>query len=265
MSLPRWQSLTTVEVQHLARRDPVAILPVGAIEQHGPHLPLSTDLDIALGLIEGATRYLPEDPPAVVLPPQVVGASLEHARFVGTLHLDHRELTELIVALGASVARAGIKRLLLCNTHGGNLPAIDAAGLALRDQLGQLVVKASYFLSDPPDDVDWPSSEWRHGLHGGAVETAMMLHLHPEQVRRDEVRATRSLGEDLERSLRRVGPEEAGTAFSWLAGDLSRTGVAGNAKLATADVGARLVDHYSRILADAIQDAKDFPLERLVQ
>ena len=264
MSLPGWQSLTTVEVQHLTSRDPVAILPVGAIEQHGPHLPLSTDLDIALGLIEGASHHLPDDTPAVVLPPQVVGASLEHARFDGTLHLGPAELTKVIVALGASVARAGIRRLLLCNTHGGNLPAIDAAGLALRDQLGQLVVKASYFLSDPPDDVDWPSSEWRHGLHGGAVETAMMLHLHPKEVRLDEIGATGSLGEDLERSLRRVGPEEPGSAFSWLAGDLSRTGVVGNATLATADVGARLVDHYSRILADAIQDAKDFPLERLV-
>ena len=264
MPLPRWQDLTTDEVQQLARRDPVVILPVGAIEQHGPHLPLSTDIDIAVGLIECASRHLSEDLPVAVLPPQVVGASHEHARFDGTLTLGPNELADVILALGASIVRSGIRRLVLSNTHGGNVPAIDTAGLALRDQFGQLVVKTSYFLSDPPEDIDLPSSEWRHGWHGGAVETAIMLHLHPERVRRQQIQDTRSLGQDLERLLRRVGPETGGAAFSWLAGDLSPVGVTGNATLATAELGGRLLDYYGRILADAVQDAKDFPLERLV-
>ena len=264
MSLLRWQSLTTTDVRHLASQDPVIVLPVAAIEQHGPHLPLSTDVDIALGLIDSAGGHLPAGLPLAVLPPQLIGTSHEHIRFDGTLSLGPSELCEVIVALGASVARSGIRRLVVCNTHGGNLRAIDAAAVTLRDRLAQLVIKVSYFLAAPPDDVDLPEAEWRHGLHGGAVETAMMLHLCQTRVRTKEIRSTRSLGEELETSMRRVGPESPGASFAWLAGDLSATGVTGNAKLATADLGSRLVEHYSQLLADAIQDARDFPLERLV-
>ncbi len=264
MSLLQWQSLTTDDVRQLASRDPVVILPVAAVEQHGAHLPLSTDIDIAMGLIDCAGQRLPDDVPAVVLPAQVVGASQEHSRFDGTLSLPSSELSDLIVALGSSVGRSGIRRLVLCNTHGGNLGAIDAAALILRDRFAQLVVKVNYFLSEPPTDVPWPASEWRHGLHGGALETAMMLHLHPDRVRSGEMRETPSLQQDLEGSLRRVGPEVAGASFAWLAGDLSPTGVVGDATLATAAIGARLVEYYGRILFEAIQDAREFPLERLV-
>ena len=263
MSLPTWESLTTDDVRQLAGRDPVVILPVGAIEQHGPHLPLSTDLDIALTLVERAARLLPDDLPAAVLPAQTVGASGEHDRFEGTLSLGPNELADVIVALGTSIARSGIRRLVLCNSHGGNLRALDAAALTLRSQFNQLVVKVSYFLAEPPSGIDLPVAEWRHGLHGGAVETAMMLHVRPEAVRTNEIRSTRSLGEDLEIALRRLGPESPGVSFAWIAGDLSETGVTGDASLATAALGKRLVDHYGQLLADAIQDARDFPLDRL--
>ena len=258
-----WQSMTTVEAQGLAERDPVAILPLAAIEQHGPHLPLSTDLEIGMGLLASAFHHLPDDFPAWVLPPQAVGCSREHLRFAGTVSVDPELLSRVIHQHGVAVARCGVRRLVLSNSHGGNRQALDAAGLRLREEQQLLVVKANYFELPCPDDVELPDSEWRHGLHGGTVETAMMLHLRPDLVRTAEARDARSLGEELEGTLRRLSPEGA-VSFSWLAHDLNRSGVTGDASQADATTGKRLVAHYGEALADVIRDTRAFPLERLV-
>ena len=259
----QWQSLTTLEARGLATRDPVVILPLAAIEQHGSHLPLSTDLDIGMGILATAFRHLPDDFPAWVLPPQAVGASREHTRFAGTVSLDPELLGRVIHEHGVALARCGVRRLVLSNSHGGNRYALDAAGVKLRDEQGLLVVKANYFLFPRPDGIDLPDSEWRHGLHGGAVETAMMLHLRPDLVRTERIPDARSLGEDLEGHLHHVSPDGDAAAFSWLADDLNRSGVAGNARLADASKGERLVGYYGKALANVIRDARTFPLERL--
>jgi creatinine amidohydrolase len=256
-----WHSLTTVEAGALEEKDPVAILPLAAVEQHGPHLPLSTDLDIGLGILAAAFRALPADFPAWVLPPQAVGCSREHTAFPGTLSLEPEALAGLIEDAGDALAACGVGRLVLFNSHGGNRHALEVAGLRLREEHGMLVVKASWFRFPKPEGVELPESEWRHGLHGGAVETAMMMHLAPEQVRKAHVKKVRSLGEDLENSLTHVGPE--GTApFAWLADDLSSAGVVGDATLADPRMGERLVTHYGAVLAEVIRDARAFPLDR---
>lgn len=257
-----WQTLTTDEVAAMAPSDPVAILPLAAIEQHGPHLPLSTDLDIGLGLLEAAYGHLDDDVEAWVLPPIAVGTSDEHAYAPGTLGLSQGQLIESIRSHGAALARSGVRRLVLANSHGGNRHAMDAAGLALRDDHRMLVVKASYFRFARPADVELPDGEWRHGLHGGAVETAMMMHLRPDLVRQGAVERFPSLGEELESIMRRLGPEGE-ASFSWLARDLNPQGVAGDATLATESLGAQLVRHYARALAEVIVDAGSFPLDRL--
>jgi len=262
-SIRQWQSLTTADAGHAAARDPVVILPLAAIEQHGPHLPLSTDLDIGMGLLASAFGHLPDDFPAWVLPPQAVGASLEHVRFPGTLSLDPELLSSVICQYGVALSRCGIRRLLLSNSHGGNRAALDAAGLWLREERGLLVVKASYFDFPRPAVLDLPESEWRHGLHGGAVETAMMLHLRPDLVRLSEIADAPTLGHELDETLRRLRPEGA-VSFSWLAGDLNRSGAFGNALRADAVMGEHLVAHFGAVLADAIRDAGAFPLDRLV-
>jgi creatinine amidohydrolase len=262
-SIPQWQSMTTADARRAARRDPVVILPLAAIEQHGPHLPLSTDLDIGMGLLASAFRHLPDDFPAWVLPPQAVGSSREHVRFPGTVSLDPELLSGVICQYGAALSRCGIRRLLISNSHGGNRAALDVAGLRLREEQGLLVVKVHYFDFPRPETADLPDSEWRHGLHGGAVETAMMLHLRPDLVRTGEIGDARPLGEELEGMMQRLRPEGA-VSFSWLAGDLNRSGVAGNALRADAVMGERLVAHYGEALADAIRDARAFPLDRLV-
>lgn len=258
-----WQSLTTVDAGAIELSDPVVVLPIAAIEQHGPHLPLSTDLDIGLGLLSEAFRRLPADFPAWALPPQAIGCSREHARFPGTLSLEPDQLSTLIEEAGDALAQIGVRRIVLSNSHGGNQPALETAGLRLRDELGMLVVHASWFRFPPPEDVGLPEGEWRHGLHGGAVETAMMMHLQPDLVRTSKVARARSLGEELEETLRRVAPDGS-ASFSWLAGDLNPDGVVGDATLADADLGARLVSHYGAVLADVIEDARAFPLDRLV-
>ena len=257
-----WQSLTTVETTALAARDPVVVLPVAAVEQHGPHLPLSTDLEIGLGLLAEAFRRLPHDLPACSLPPQAVGASGEHRRFAGTLSLSPEVLVESLVETGAAVGGAGVRRLVVSNSHGGNLSAVDIAARRLREEHDLLVVKTSWFDGPRPDGADLPDEEWRYGLHGGAVETAMMRHLRPDLVRLDAVQRFRSLDEDLSGTLQQVAAE-GGASFAWLAGDLNRQGVAGDATLGTAELGADLVAHYGQVLAEVIQDARRFPLDRL--
>ena len=261
-TLPRWDALTTEEVRELGARDPVVVLPLAAVEQHGAHLPLSTDFLIGMGLLERAVAQLPPDVPVRVLPAQAVGTSLEHDRFPGTLTLEPELVGEILYRYGRAVARAGVRRLVLSNSHGGNRDVLHSAALRLREEHGLLVVKCTYFRLARPEGVDLPEEEWRHGFHGGAVETAMMLHLHPELVRTEALPAASSLGLELADRLRRVAPEGE-ASFAWLAGDLHPGGTVGNARLADAEMGRRLVDGYAAALADVIRDARDFPLDRL--
>lgn len=259
---PRWQDLTAPEMHAFSARDPVVILPLAAIEQHGPHLPLSTDLDIGLGLLEVAAARLGDSCAVLVLPAMAIGTSMEHEAFPGTLSLDPETALALIERYGAAVARIGARRLLLCNSHGGNTQVMDLAGLRMRRDHGLLVVKCSYFRFPPPEDLDLPSGELRHGLHGGAIETAMMLHLAPGSVRVEQCADNVSVGYRLEREMARLGPEGE-APFAWMTQDLHVDGAVGNALLADAGLGARLVAHYGAAIAEVIRDAAAFPLDLL--
>lgn len=261
-TLPHWHSLTTTEMRDVVATDPVAVLPLAAVEQHGPHLPLDTDCVIGEGLLMEAFRQLPPDFPARVLPAITVGASSEHAAFPGTLSLEPETLIECLCAQGRAVAAAGVRRLVLSNSHGGNRAAMDVAALRLRRECGLLVVKANYFRFPPPEPPVLDAGELRHGLHGGAMETAMMLHLAPDAVRTERLVHAVSLGETLERDCRYLGPEGAG-AFAWLAEDLNSAGVAGDAGSADTETGGLLVAHYGGVLAALIEDARRFPLNAL--
>ncbi len=240
----------------------VVVLPLAATEQHGPHLPATTDADIGRGILDAALAELPDGFDVRVQPMLEVGASEEHRSFPETRSVSATELVDTLVRIGGEVADSGARRLVMANSHGGNRFAMDAAGLLLRRRHGLLVVKASWFRFPAPTDAGLPEAEWRHGLHGGAVETAMMLHLRPDRVRADAVADFPSLGVELARTLRRLEPEGQ-ASFAWLAEDLHASGVTGNAGLATAELGARLVAHYGAALADVIRDACDFPLDRL--
>lgn len=257
-----WDGLTASERKVAADADPVVVLPLGATEQHGPHLPPTTDTEIAEGILAEALALLEPDLPVYRLPTRAVGASLEHTPHPDTRSVPAAELEESLVAEGTALARAGVRRLVLFNAHGGNKSVVDTAALRLRAGEGILVVKASYFRFPRPEGLPFPASEWTHGLHGGAVETAMMLHLRPAAVRREALRPFPSLGEELAGALRWVAPEGP-APFAWMAGDLNKDGVTGDATLADAETGSRLVAHYAAVLAEVIRDTARFPVERL--
>lgn len=253
-----WQDLTATEIQRCVSDRTVALLPLGAIEQHGPHLPLSTDLDIALGLTRAAAARLPADAPLLILPPVAIGLSLEHSRFPGTLSLEPETAIASLVQIGESVAAAGIKRLLFFNSHGGNRQVIDLAALKLRAKLGLLVVKANYFRFSPPEHL-LCSQELRHGLHGGTLETAMMLHLFPDKVRQSQLRDNDSLGTRMEQTFTQLGPEAA-ASFAWMGQDLNARGVVGRAAEASPKLGAELVAHFAEALVQTIDETARFDL-----
>lgn len=263
-ALTRWQDLTTEAVAEHARRDPVVVLPMAAIEQHGPHLPLDTDLRIGMGLLDATAARLSDTSGVLVLPPMAIATSAEHCRFAGTLSLTPETALAVLRETGAAVARSGFHRLLLANSHGGNTAIMELAALDLRREHTLLVTKHHYFLQPLPQTLDIPERERRHGLHGGLVETAMMRVLAPDLTHMDRARDARSLGEDLDGVTDRLGPTGE-TAFAWLADDLNPCGVVGAADRATPELGQALIDHYAEGLARAIRDTAAFPLERLAR
>ncbi|MGQ7242288.1 creatininase family protein [Salinicola sp. V024] len=261
MSVHHWQDLTTTELAGLVDDSTVAVLPLAAIEQHGGHLPLSTDLDIGLGLLEAATEQLEAGQTVIVLPPLALGSSLEHTAFAGTLSLMPETAIRVIESLGEAVHRAGIRRLVLFNSHGGNKAVIDLAALQLRAAHAMLVVKANYFRFAPPAQA-LPAEELRHGLHGGALETSMMLYLAPHKVRAEHLADAVSAGQLQEQAGSTLGPEgDAG--YAWMAQDLHPSGVTGNATLADVEIGRRLVSHFADRLARIIEETGRFDLATL--
>lgn len=247
--MPRrnWSDMSSVEVAALDAARVIAVLPVAAIEQHGPHLPLSVDADINAGILAQALDQTPEALPVTVLPPLTIGKSDEHADFAGTLTLRAETLLRTLADIGDSLARAGLRKLLLFNSHGGQPQVLQIAAQDLRRRHAMFAVCAnSYDLADAEDL--FPRDERKHGIHGGAIETSMMLHLRPDLVRMDEARDFVSANLARERERTELWP--AGAArFAWMAQDLNPAGAIGNATLADAAKGAKLVARAATRLA----------------
>ena len=187
MTVRHWQDLTTADFDADAMAHAVAVLPAGAVEQHGPHLPLGTDVLIARALAEAAAALLPGDVTALLLPDSAVGWSAEHREFPGTLTVSPETLIAAWCDIGTSLAHAGVRRLLIVNAHGGNVPVMDIAARQLRADHGMRVAALSWFDFGLPDGVMDPADA-AHDIHGGLLETSMMLHLHPDLVRMDQAR-----------------------------------------------------------------------------
>ncbi|GEN28368.1 creatininase [Halovibrio variabilis] len=249
-----WQTLTAPQLADFAQRDPVAVLVLGAIEQHGTHLPLATDLMIGEGLQAAMLEVLDPDLNVICLPPIAVGASDEHVSFPGTLSLPAPLAIATLEAYGDSLARAGIRRLVLLNSHGGNKAVMDLAGLTLRRRHGMRVVKATYTRL-PALEGAIDADELRYGLHGGLLETAMMRYLAPSLVQLDDYTAAPTAAPQ---DAALVSAEGA-AAFAWLAEDLSPHGVAGDATHASAELGEQLVQHYARQLAAVVAETAHLP------
>ncbi len=257
----RWAEMRAPDFLSPETASWIAVLPVAAVEQHGPHLPLSTDTTIAEGQVARVIELLPEELPAVFLPVQTVGKSDEHILSPGTLTLDWDTVTRVWIEIGDAVARAGLKKLVIVTSHGGNVPIMDIVARELRRRHGMLAVATSWLRFGQPDGL-YPQGERAYGIHGGDIETSLMLHLAPDLVDMGAASDFRTLQLELLESakhLRAHGPAQ----FGWMMQDLNADGAAGNAAAATAEKGRASLDHAARGFVELLADVHAFPMERL--
>ena len=238
----------------------VAVLPIAAIEQHGPHLPVAVDAAINEGVVAATLAALPPETPVLVLPAQAVGCSVEHIRFPGTLTATPETLLALWTEIGQSVARAGVRRLLLLNSHGGQPQLADIVCRRLRGTARMFAATAMWSRLGRPPGVELAPEEARDGIHGGLVETAVMLHLCPELVRMQHAQWFRSRWLEHETPGSKLMPEGV-TGFGWETQDLNPHGALGDAAAATAELGARFVATAAGHLARLIQDIAALDVE----
>lgn len=264
-----WADLTTRQFA-LLRDAPdleqlVALLPVGATEQHGPHLPLSVDSDLVEAIVTGALPLLPPDLPVLVLPTQRIGKSNEHARFPGTLSLGAETLIRLWTDIGEAVAATGIRKLLLFNAHGGQVGMMDIVARDLRARLDLIVYFSNWYDLPIPEAVMAPfdAAERRFGVHAGDVETSMMLALGLARVDMEQARDFMSTSKMRAAEFPILGNGRS-AKLAWQMQDLNPMGAAGNAAAASADKGRALLDAAAQQLALLLAELSRLPLSTLV-
>lgn len=262
VSLPRyWSQLTTRDFAALDVAATVAVLPLGATEQHGPHLPLGVDTVLADGIVAASLPLLPADLPVLFLPTQQIGLSPEHARFAGTLTLSAETVIRMWKEIGAGVARAGVKKLVLFNAHGGHVGAMDIVARELRAEHGLIVYSVSWFNLPLGDAAEqFGAGEHRFGVHAGDIETSMMLALAPQQVRMAEAKNFRSTSEQRAADYAILGNGKS-AKLGWAMEDYNPQGAAGNAAAATAARGQAVVDAAAEQLALLLAEVSRLPLD----
>lgn len=257
-----WTEMTTRDFDAADMERVIAVLPLAAVEQHGPHLPTGTDAMIMDGYLELVLERLPDGLPVLVLPVQQIGASNEHFDFPGTLTLSPQTALTAWLEIGASVARAGCRKLVIANSHGGNVALMEVLARELRLRHKMLAVSASWHRFGYPDAMFSPH-ERQHGIHGGDIETSLMLQFRPDLVRPEELQDFMPTSVEMAQSfqwLRATGPLSMG----WLAQDLSESGAMGNALAASRDKGEACADYGVSAFIELLQDVDAFDLARLV-
>ncbi len=278
---PFWSDLTTKQFAELAASPDlarlVAVLPVAATEQHGPHLPLNVDSVLVDGVIKAALPHMgwgktgepasADAVPALFLPTQKISLSTEHIGFRGTLTLSPQTVIALWMEIGASVARAGIKKLVLLNSHGGNVGLMDVVARELRTAHNLIVYHTSWYnlpLVDHETGEDlntlFSPHEHRFGVHAGEIETSMMLALRPDLVDMHLAENFQSTSEDRAKKYPILGNGKS-AKLGWQIQDYNAKGAAGNAFQATADKGLRVINAAGRALAALLAEVSDLPLE----
>ena len=274
MKLPShyWSNLTSRQFSQLAASPDiaqlVAVLPVAATEQHGPHLPVSVDTTLVEGVIAATLPHLAPELPVLFLPTQAVGKSNEHIRFPGTLTLSAQTLINVWMELGECVARAGIKKLVLLNSHGGQVSVMDIVARDLRTAHDLIVFSTNWYTLPLGADVLnlFPPKEHRFGIHAGDMETSMMLALEEKSGARHvdmrQARDFKSTSQDRAAKYPILG-NGSSAKLAWQVQDYNAMGAAGNASIATAAKGHALIDAAGVQLARLLQEVSDLPLSTL--
>lgn len=239
----------------------IAVLPIGAIEQHGPHLPMSVDSCTVTAVANRLAEALPDDSPVIFLPTQAICKSDEHIDFPGTLTLSAETLIRVLSEIGASVARAGVRKLVLLNGHGGNIPVMDIAARQLRVSQDMLVFSVNWFGFGMPEGM-YSEAERTHGIHAGDMETSVMLALDGDNVDMTQARNFRSRAQDLFEGTTHLGLGRAGK-LAWKTQDLSPSGACGEAHLATAAKGEATLDNAVARLVEAMAEIDAMPADWL--
>lgn len=260
-SSPWWWDLSTREFSELDMANIVAVLPIGAVEQHGPHLPVRVDAAINAGIIQRAVELLPIDLPMLVMPALPVGKSDEHLAYPGTLSLPYDVLGKVWFEVAKSAWRAGIRKIVFWNSHGGQPQLMEMVCRQLRIELEMFAVGASWFRTIDASDL-YSAYELQHGIHGGESETSMMLHLHPALVQMAHADNFVSTSVALEAKGGILTPE-GGVGFGWMAQDLHLSGTTGNASAADAERGASATDRAAQALLKLVREVHDFNIDFL--
>ena len=257
----RWAELNTCDFKFLDPARTVAVLPLGATEQHGPHLPLSVDTVLVDGVVDAALHHLSATDPVLVLPTQSLGLSTEHTAFAGTLHVSPQTLIQILCDIGASVARAGVRKLLMFNAHGGNVGLMDVVARELRAQHGLIVYSSSWY--NLPLDAkvmgQFSADEHRFGIHAGDIETSMMLALAPDRVNFNEAKNFPSNSQERSKRFAILGDGKS-AKLGWHMQDYNPQGAVGNAAAATASKGNALIQSAGQQLALLLKELVILPL-----
>ena len=265
MTLPKrdWMEMTWADIAAAgeAVRRWIAVLPLAAVEQHGPHLPLGVDAYIAEAYLARVRKILPEALPVTFLPVQRVGVSAEHLGYPGTLTLSAATAIKAWTEIGESLARAGLRKLLLVTSHGGNVAAMELVARDLRTRLGMLAVTVGWHRFGYPEGT-FSGEERRHGIHGGDIETSLMLAAMPDAVRTEKAAQATPATVAMAREFKWLGAYRP-AGFAWMTQDLNATGAVGDATQASAAKGEAALAHGAQAFVELVREMDRFDLARL--
>lgn len=239
----------------------IAVLPVAATEQHGPHLPLGVDSYIAEAYLGRVSARIPADLPVTFLPLQRVGQSDEHVSYPGTLTFSAATVIRAWTEIGECVHRAGVRKLVLVTSHGGNVEAMGIVARDLRVRLGMFVVTVAWHRFGYPDGL-FGAEERRHGIHGGDIETSLMLAGAPGTVRMDQARPGEPATVAMQKEFKYLSAYRP-AGFGWATQDLHPSGAIGDPTLATAAKGEAALAHGAEAFVELLQEVDRFDLARL--
>jgi creatinine amidohydrolase len=265
MKLPKrnWMEMTWQEIAEAGSDTArwIAVLPLAAVEQHGPHLPLGVDSYIADAYLARVQNKLSAKLPVTFLPVQRIGVSAEHLSFPGTLTLSAATAIAAWTELGESLCRAGLRKLVMVTSHGGNVAAMEIVARELRTRRGMLVVTVGWHRFGYPEGI-FTSEEKRHGIHGGDIETSLMLAASPETVRTEQAASAIPETIAMAREFKWLGAYRP-AGFAWMTQDLDPTGAVGDGTLSSAEKGKAALAHGAKAFVELLAEIDHFDLKRL--